>query len=159
MGIDYHVSIGPYVECFSEKIEKTFTKPICTNELCKYFGRVVSTKFCGYCSMLIENAPYVKSVDKVSPEVLEKILNDRLYEVCLDVTEVSHIKTLISNRTVETSFWPKETGSFSEEITESDRIRSLEHFNKVHKEDLDKLRNLFGPENVVVKWGIVFTVG
>lgn len=156
MGMRQYIYIGAYAECVPETKDKPIMSWRCSNPACpRHNFAPTRAKFCGDCGSPVEE--YQSGVEK-EPTVDRWELADQINEAltCFEWPG-SHI--WIANRKVE-------EGPVSIRVDDDDEINvrqvdlrrpaeNVAYFMTGFKPALDKLREAYGPDNVVIKWGVV----
>lgn len=157
----YEVHVGPYVECKTKTVQTQIGLHACVNENCSAYGeRTPQGPFCSKCAQ--EIGTYYKDVEVQSPDIEEILDNDTLSSVLYPLMgnvadhmcESRKIHIYIPNTPdlPGDTFDPRDTFDFREitpdRINEEIRILSL-------APELKPLQDLYGAENVTVKWGVL----
>lgn len=159
MGCDYLVNVGPVVVINNPPVDTTEKHISCCNDKCVQFHKYGSGKFCPDCGSPIQE--WIKPVNKP----LEVDLYELLKEVLIPSDYMQHSSTpkiiLIANKQSEEvgfkhfnlKYEPFEFFPKIEEIN-----GNIEKFKQVFQSELNALKNIFGAENVEVRYGTIGTI-
>lgn len=165
MSYDTNLLLAPYVVCKVSDIEKDFEKLTCTNVKCINHGEHKSTNFCSTCGSKIGKVSFKKKESCVNySHVQIDLLKESLCVVPGDqyysYMKKNNIHFWISNRL---SFRCLTSGDCSDlscetqptEITPELISLQIEKFKSHYKKEIDILNDVYGKDNVEIKFGLI----
>lgn len=160
MSIDYEVYVGPYVECKTKTAKITVRNRGCTNPECVNFERPTVHDFCPACGQQI--SMFEMEVEGETPDVDPLMEDDQFCAFLLPICNEG-ADSISRDRSVQI-FTPNQVeapGYLFDPKTDMD-FREMEpetiQAEKTYVEGMEqmaRLRDFYGDENVEVKWGIL----
>jgi hypothetical protein len=154
MSVNYRVKVGPYIEVFNPEKDSVKQHYGCNNLKCKLFRKLNANKFCSSCGSPIE---------LVSVPCKARIAFDFYNALGGRLDEIHH-DNLPSNKQNYSILQPN-IGQFGDsfgdyesvviELTTQISELQLRTFNETFAKEIIKLNEVFGENNVKVKWGII----
>jgi hypothetical protein len=171
----YGVYLGPFAQCKVQKQQRVdrYRRPTCTTKGCPNKDKR-SAEFKGpFCSLCGKRLRKVKCEQEgefpnLHPFELQEQLEDRLD--CLsrwlpeDSTDDGVHVWVGAGGEYEMpdgqcrDFWIDESSLTLIEVAPTDMEPEMQAFASRHQHDLDQLRAAYGADNVVLKWGLCYTV-
>ncbi len=154
MSIDYSAHIGPYIKVYNPKKASTTELTLCCNKNCSQHNKEVDSKFCPECGSLIKTSklPCRESIDfNVYDE-----FNERLHEMCPEEKPHKCDDYLYFAANDSKKFGVNIDPTYCNEVkisTESGE-EFMEFFD-VYQKEIDRLKEIFGKDNVQIKYGVV----
>ena len=160
MGVYYSVRIGPYAECRSKLITETVNIKACTKPTCRYASIAVSGNFCSLCGSKVGSVLVDVTTVEVKPDHVG------IDDGRLALSPGETLRSNYHNRGIH--IWMSNlpqvanTHSLSEGEDEVVAIDAntintgIEDFEKVFAEELELMRRSYGPDNVRVKYGVIY---
>jgi hypothetical protein len=157
MGIDYHTYVGPYIQVHNPKRKTTEEYPTCSNEKCaKHKKHSYGDKFCPDCGSEIRSISF-PCVAPLDFDVYEEF-NDRLtkyfFECCPDEVEDFLCFAGNVNGSPGKSFYPKQE-VYILEVSPSNIPKEIAALEEMYKEEINRLKAVFGNDAVQIKWGVL----
>ena len=161
MGCDFYVNVGPVVVINNPPVDTTEKHISCCNKKCGKYHKYGSGKFCPDCGSPIQE--WIKPVNKP----LEIDFYELLKEVLVPTDYMQHSGTsqiiLIANKDTQAEevgfkhfnlkYEPFEFFPKIEEVN-----GNIEKFKQVFENELNKLKEIFGTNNVEVRYGTIGTI-
>lgn len=154
MSTQYNVYVGPYIQVYNPS--KTPSGPQyyrCENPNCVKYNIKSSNKYCSNCGSLIVLSP--PSMERIEFDVYNEF-NESLSEIDSERSNknyqyfISNISPInIGNR--YSSDCECEITSFQENVIADD----LKLMSDTYKKEIAKLKEVFGDDDAVVRWGII----
>jgi hypothetical protein len=154
MSVNYRVKIGPYIEVFNPELPSTKEHYGCNNPKCKVFQKLNANKFCSQCG---------SPIALVSIPCKARIKFDFNDEFSGRLYEIHHDN--LPNDKYRYSILQPNTGQFGDsfgdyesvviELTTQISELQLRTFNETFAKEIIKLNEVFGENNVKVKWGVI----
>jgi hypothetical protein len=163
-----NIYVGPFAKCKIEQLPGSYKRPACPNEACKDHRKTVPSlnKFCKSCGTRIELVKFQTTVDSVDMGEDDEIYYE-LEELDLDSP------TFQSNHDVpdkdKQHIWYSKSGELKiGDISDPDIIahlkgettaqyydisNELDEFTK--SKGFQRLRELYGADNLEVHWGVL----
>lgn len=156
MSVSYYVYVGPYVE-INNPVQDTETKyHSCSNSKCQMRKKEMSSQFCPHCGakVTLQSFPTKKRSDMY--DACEKVGIDENLFFRAPMEGISDKLFLTCNQ----KLLPRETNfaSWEEGVTEMEDIdvaKEKAAFDDIYHKDMELLREFFGRDNVIVKWGVL----
>jgi len=164
MGTDYCVNVGPVIVINNPPRDTNERHVSCCNDKCVKFHRYSSgEKFCPECGSRI--AEWFETVTKpLDVDFYELFKDERLVPSDFHSSSSSSTVILIANKEKDTKaanfqhFHLNYDGPF-EVFPKIEEIGSnIEKFKQIFDSDLNKLKEIFGADNVEVRYGTVGTI-
>jgi hypothetical protein len=157
MGVDYNVVLGPYIQCTNTPQETEREKRTCPNKKCKMHGREFfdkDTKFCQECGKPIEKIKIKEMGEKVEAwEIAEKL---KLSTISGEFKLPKNTDLFIGNKRDhlrKTLFDAHDEQLL--EVSAEMIATELATFADDYSAAIAKLRELYGADNVTLKWGLI----
>lgn len=153
MSTEYQLHVGAYLEVYNPEKPSTTEYYACPKRSCSNFQVKCSTKFCPVCGTAISLVTVPTPV-RIKFDVYEECL-DNLAEVEGDSLpdEKQDYILFVSNITNGSGISTQ--GSTLKEVTEKTIKNDLVEFKDIFKGEIIRIKEVFGEDNVKVKWGII----
>ncbi len=160
MGCDFYVNVGPVVVINNPPVGTTETHVSCCNDKCMRFHKYGTGKFCPDCGSPIREwtETVVKPLDIDFYELFKE--KETLVPACPEQQATATIILIPNKKSKEVgfehfdlSYQPFEVFPKIEEIA-----GNIEKFKRVFETELNKLKEIFGGNNVEVRYGTVGTI-
>lgn len=163
MGLDYKTYLGPYFECQVSKTMRTETYRVCSGEECGgYFDRPIEEHYhyCPTCGHPIVNRTRTIEIDAVHHDDVSRRLKEELWipqgDALRQMMENQGVHLWFNNRRDSDCSWsldPTEE-TIWEEVDEHDIRTQLAVFQEAFSKEFEILKEMYGQENVEVKYGL-----
>lgn len=156
MGVSYNVYVGPYVEITGNKeLVTAKIKRQCPNHT---NTNQHNNKFCSECGSLIESVEYDEKTNVTPAEYFFKNCDDNIYDRIWSPEGLQNI--FLSNCDVPDliiidSYMGKYHNVNEIEDPENLSLTQRSWFFQEHKKEINTFIEMFGTENVKVKWGVI----
>jgi len=164
MSIDYSVYFGAYFECKTKKLPKKTFFNGCNTPNCKEFHKeVYDNKYCPKCGSPTTDIEKITNVAAIFPyDDVMMPTKERITEAWgtkESLTDGTILHRYISNMQQGLLYFdPKQEDSFVEEVPIEKISNNISTLEKEHQNELSHLRKVYGTENVMIKWGLIFSV-
>ncbi len=167
MGIDYTVYVGPFLKCKNAKVDGERTITACTKKSCKKHKDEIwddKKKFCEECGSPIDKVQIKVKEDRVDTDPCQEGIDEDLIPYHLDAKNAKGFDIWIGNMgrkdkdARKFSFSPKYDGEQCEEITPEMMAEEIKDFQEQYKTAIKTITDLYGKENVQLKWGVIHEI-
>lgn len=158
MSVSHYVYCGPYIQCTKKYEIKKIEFNGCTNIECLRYRKQANTNFCSKCGNPIE-----KLFDTRNVQVSKKL--DELFDVdtfCLIHDEILTCEYDIllpnlfpKNIDKKRQYYIKFKDSNCQNLTNLNISSEIDELAKFHVKEIEKLKNLYGEDQVKIFWGIL----
>jgi hypothetical protein len=148
MSVDYNTFVGPYLEVHNPLRNSTEEYHTCSNKKCKNHAKPISDKFCSKCGgkIKLERFPCQNRIE-FDINVISEDLSEAMIEYNYNGDNMY--------------FYYSDYGSsfdgndcIAKEIDINDPVKKLYEFQLKFKSEIEQIQNIFGKDNVKVKWGV-----
>lgn len=154
MSVSYQVYVGPYVQVHNPPKDAVKIHHGCSNEKCREYQRPSGTKYCSNCGTEIKlltiptKAPihfdvYDETKGKLT-EICRQFLPDPMKEYKFVVPNVGKTGTFLYEHDCEVI-----------ELNQTVITDTLCIFARDFMKEICHIKDFFGEENAIVKWGII----
>lgn len=150
MGLSYHTYIGPYIEVFNPLKPSTKKYHSCPNEKCSNNKKGISDAFCGKCGTRVQ--------------LLNFPCKERITFYYLDeFSEKTSLQTPSGEFDRDKLYFIDDALGDSRcgndncicDLTHTNVQAGLDTFKEVNHMEITRLKEVFGADNVVIKWGVM----
>lgn len=161
MGVDRKIYIGAYIDCRTTNVSTIQKITGCPNKSCSRFSKETSIKFCNDCGSKITECSISKNKPKICTWEVGEKLKDVLFPAnhwgAPDEVDGVIAHYWLSNRKTKAGLWINQSDpSF---VTEMESVSEIEAHKQemltYHQSEYKILQEIYGAENVTVRWGII----
>lgn len=154
MSIDYNTYVGPYIEVYNPEKDSTEEYHSCPNKKCTNHTKDISAGFCSECGSKIERMSR-KCKERVDFDTWEEF-DDSICEVLCGYKPdgCENFMYLVSNVGKIGLNLDGRNPSINE-IDCGKPLVEIFDFKSIKKKEIDRLKEVFGTDNVKIKWGVL----
>ena len=149
--------VGPYIQVFNPVKEGLEKYKTCVNGYCQAYKRplALNKPFCPECGSAVGEG--VRPTRKRNPFDFDKEFGDKIYEVLTHSKPVGfeEFSFFVSNNPATDGGFKCTHESEVIEMTAETIDSDMRRFQMNRQQDINRLKEIFGAENVLVKWGTI----
>ena len=152
MGMDKEIILGPYMECVNEEVKfhDGFEK-FCMNKSCRKQGRVATGDYCYLCGEKHIEYPRETISSKIDPWKVTELTKDALFVKSTDNTRDWYLPNQYRDRKRSFNMSQEKVLEITLEIINEE----LDWFKEAFKQEISQVQEIYGKDNVAIKWGYV----
>ena len=157
MSVDYKCYVGPYIKVFNPEKDSTEEYHSCPNKKCDKHKKQLSDKFCPSCGTKITLVTF-PCKSKIDFDIYKEFKKEPISEVMCESKpkELENYDFYISNSTKSPGININVVYEhFIKDFNETIIVSEVQQFEIQLSKEINRLKEVFGNENVQIKWGVM----
>ena len=155
MGVSYYTYVGPYVKVYNPEKASKKEYHSCPNHGCSNNKKPMSDAYCSKCGTKIERLTFYIQ-DRTRFDANSEFADGTLRDVYSDFDDHNYMHFVDDGqRDLLHLLMNINNGDFVSDLTDKNPATEVEEFKEIRRKEIARLKEVFGEENVSVRWGVI----